>query len=496
MSGKYFLFIIVVIFSAGCKKQLEEEAFSAIYTKDFYSTASEAEAAITAVYGGLYDLYSSGAVVFAAEWSADQMFPRNVVGRSSLTLYTHDPEYSALSSFGRANESPLEIWRQAYRGIEKANWVIEKVPPIEMDTVRRNNILGEAYFLRAFFHWMLTKNFGDIVVKTSATSSIENGYVAKSTQKEVYQQVYLDLNMAVTLLPDYTPDIVSGRISKQVAELLLAKTALYDENWPVALEKAKAVITSGKYALMTSPADIYSAAMEDAARQETMFAVEMNGNLNPPRWSQVHYFYAPIVPSDYSKGGAGAMYAYSSFYNSFFENDKRKLLLDTSFTDANGNVITRALIDNRLVTKDLVLVGKYKDPNAIGAYGSNNIPVLRYADAFLIAAEAEARQNGATGEAYSFLNSIRQRAGIADLTAGLSAENFIDSTLRERSWEFFGEADRWYDLTRTNTFLQVIPAAVNADYPVRSPLAKHRYFPIPQLEVNANPMLEQNVDWK
>jgi hypothetical protein len=85
---------------------------------------------------------------------------------------------------------------------------------------------------------------------------------------------------------------------------------------------------------------------------------------------------------------------------------------------------------------------------------------------------------------------------LPDLTTGLGKDQFVDSVLQERSWELFAEGDRWYDLTRTNTFLQVIPHAVNDVFPTRAPQAKHRYFPIPLDEINANPKLEQNPDWK
>jgi hypothetical protein len=222
----------------------------------------------------------------------------------------------------------------------------------------------------------------------------------------------------------------------------------------------------------------------------------LNNTTNPIRQSQIHYFYAPNGSSDYNKGGAGGIYVYSKFYNSFITGDKRKDLLATSYTNTAGTVVPQANIDTRLQTKDLVLMGKYKDPNSVGAYASNNIYLLRLADAYLVAAEAEARLTGATTNAYSNINAVRTRAGIPNLTAGLSQQAFIDSTLQERSWEFYGEGDRWYDLTRTNRFLTVIPAAVNADYPVRTPVAKNKYFPIPQVEINANTLLEQNDDWK
>lgn len=487
---------ILVIGISGCKKMLEEKAYSTSYAQDFYSNAAEAEAAITAVYGGLYGMYNSGAPLFAGEWSADQMFPRNVVGRNTLTIFSYDPLYSVQNSFGRSNESPQEIWMRAYQAIEAANWVIDRVPATNMDTVRRKNIVGEAYFLRAFFHWILTKNFGSIVVKTQPTNSIDNAFVGRKPIDEVYQQIFSDLTMAEQMLPDYSTSTVKGRATKQCAQLLHAKAALYNGKWDESLKDALLVINSARYSLLPSFTDLFTAAKKDLARQEVLFAVELNNTTNPIRQSQIHYFCAPIPTSEYSKGGAGGMYAYSAFYKSFRTTDKRRALLDTTYTSLAGMVYTQINIDTRLLTKDLVLMGKYKDPNAVGAYGSNNIYLLRLADAYLIAAEAEARLNGVTSNAYNYVNAVRTRAGIPNLTPGLAQTAFVDSVLQERSWEFYGEGDRWYDLTRTNKFLTVIPTAVNLDYPVRTPAPKNKYFPIPQVEINANPTLTQNDDWR
>ena len=115
---------------------------------------------------------------------------------------------------------------------------------------------------------------------------------------------------------------------------------------------------------------------------------------------------------------------------------------------------------------------------------------------YLIAAEAEARLNGATATAYGYINTVRKRAGLADLQAGLSKDAFVDAVIQERAWEFFAEGDRWYDLTRTGKYLTVIPKAVNSVYPVRNVQAKNKYFPIPQDELFANPKLVQNPDWQ
>jgi hypothetical protein len=118
------------------------------------------------------------------------------------------------------------------------------------------------------------------------------------------------------------------------------------------------------------------------------------------------------------------------------------------------------------------------------------------ADVYLIAAEAEARINGGSATAYQYINVVRTRAGLDGLTAGLGKDEFIAAVLQERSWELYGEGDRWYDLSRTNTFRQVVPPVVNDVYKTRSPQPRNQYFPIPQNEVNANNLLEQNPAWK
>lgn len=487
----------------GC--ELKEEPTAAIFTTNFYKTASDAEAAIIAVYDPMMTMYFGPSPLMVPDLSADQIFPRPVVGRNTLTLFNYDPNYTTQKSFNRVFESPLSIFQQSYLGIERANWVLQEVPAISMDDVRKKEILGEAYFLRAFFHWTLTRNFGEIPVKIRPSTSLEEATVGKSSKADIYKQIYSDLDKATENLLSYTPALVKGRPSKEVAQGLYAKVALYNEDWTTALQKAQAVINSGKYALMPDVLDVYNVAKEDVARQEVMWAIEAEGVPFPlGRSSYAMALYGPknSESPEYGRETYGSLFAYPVFYNSFNSNDKRRLLLATSYTKADGSVVEQKNITP--VTQQAVLVRKYRDPNSNGANQAINIPVLRLADVYLIAAEAEARLNGATLTAYNSINQVRRRAfgqplntvSIYDLTPGLSKEAFIDAVLQERSWELFAEGDRWYDLTRTGKFLTVIPQAVNDLYPVRTPQPRHKYFPIPQDEINANPKLEQNPDWQ
>src|SRR5882672_899685 len=147
--------------------QLDEQVYSSIYTVNFYKTGADAQAALTAAYDPIADLYSGPAAVLVSDLSADQTYPRVAVSRNSLTLFTYDVNYTAQRTAGRLFESPQQVWISCYDGIEKANWVIAKVPGATMDAARKKESIGEAFFLRAFYHWMATKNFGEVIVKTT-----------------------------------------------------------------------------------------------------------------------------------------------------------------------------------------------------------------------------------------------------------------------------------------------------------------------------------------
>jgi hypothetical protein len=490
---KYVLTLAVLFSLGGCK--LDETPYSSIFTDNFYQTAGDAESAIAAVYGAIATMYAGPGPLMFGDFSADQVYPRPVVARDVFTLFTYDAAYSAIVSFNRANESPISVWFTGYDGIVKANWVLAKVPEIAMPEARREEILGEAYFLRAYFHWMLTKNFRDVVIKTNTSSNLTEANQGISPKSDVYKQIFADLDEAVKRLPSYSANLVKGRASKEAALGLYAKAALYNENWTLALQKAQEVITSGKHSLMPEVRDVFTASKEDAARIETMFAFEAEA-VAPARTSQIMGLYGPPGSNgaEYGPTTFGSIFVYPSFYDSFDPTDKRRALMETSYLTRTGTRVPQQSITP--ITPKGILVRKYQDPTSIGSSHNINIPLLRYADVLLIAAEAEARQNGATPLAYGYINQVRTRAGLPNLRSGLSKEAFVDAVLQERSWELFSEGDRWYDLTRTNTFLQVIPKAVNDVFPARNPQAKHRYFPIPQDEINANPLVQQSPEWQ
>lgn len=492
------LLLMMMLVVSSC--EMEETVFSSIYTVNFYKTASDAEAAITAAYDPISDMYGGPAATLVSDFSADQMYPRVAVSRNTLTLFTYDVNYTGQITAGRLFESPQQIWVSCYDGIEKSNWVIQKAPQTSMDVNRRKEIIGEAYFLRAYYHWMLTKNFNEVIVKIKASDVLENAYGTKASKAEIYAQIYKDLDSAVVNLPVHTANLVKGRASKEAALALYAKAALYNEDWATSLAKAQAVMTNAYLKLMVNVKDVYDVTKEDAARTENIFAYESESTASvsgstSSRSHQLPGLFGPAgsAAPAYAVTSFGSFFAYQAFFDSFNPIDKRRQLLDTTYVNKSGQTVKQK--DITPITKKAVLVKKYQDPFSVSG-NTCNIPILRLADVYLIAAEAEAHLNGASTLAYGYIKVVRDRAGLPELTPGLGQTQFIDAVIQERSWEFFGEGDRWYDLTRTDKFLTVIPMAVNDVFPVRTPQPKHKYFPIPQDELNANPTLQQNDPWK
>ena len=145
-------------------------------------------------------------------------------------------------------------------------------------------------------------------------------------------------------------------------------------------------------------------------------------------------------------------------------------------------------------------VNKYQDPQATNVSdGGNNYYILRYADVLLMYAEAENELNGPTALAYDAFNQIRRRGfgyplevpSPADLTAGLSKEQFLDSLMVERRREFAFEGQRRFDLLRWGKLKE----AVTAQDPSILVLDKHLLFPIPEQERLVNDLLDQNDDY-
>ena len=106
--------------------ELEETIYSSIYTEAFYKTASDAEKGLVAVYDPIGDMGAGPALTIVSDFSADQCYPRAVVGRNTLTIFAYDDNYTTQRTAGRANESPMQIWQSCYMASKKPTGSLPK----------------------------------------------------------------------------------------------------------------------------------------------------------------------------------------------------------------------------------------------------------------------------------------------------------------------------------------------------------------------------------
>jgi len=137
--------------------------------------------------------------------------------------------------------------------------------------------------------------------------------------------------------------------------------------------------------------------------------------------------------------------------------------------------------------------------NSEGRYSGRNYPIYRFAEVYLIAAEALAEvNNGPTAKSLEYINEVRKRArkgGLApaDIPAGLNKDQFIDAVLKERMLELAAEYKRWFDIKRRDLGAEVFTGPNSIEPHSTFNPAKKYLLPIPQAELDRNPnLLPQN----
>jgi starch-binding outer membrane protein, SusD/RagB family len=517
----YLLFVTIAVSSASCKKFLEEKPEGLITEDNFYKTQSDAIAGVNSVY---YLLNSGGSTV---------QTPYNTLFNTGMDFATDDsdpgpgatnPDVRSLSVLGHssANLRVYELWQQHYAAIKKANVALAKIPGIGFDEALKARLLGEAKFLRALYYFNVVRLWGDVplITEYNPTGVTSADYaVPKSPSTEVYAQIQKDLTDAAGILPNsYTaPNI--GRATKGAALALLAKVYLTEASLPLSLtDNYQLAVNSAleamspadggtgafNYALQSNYANVFLPAFKN--NSEHIFSAQFKsnsqgqGNNQNPRSI---YTNIPGLTGSYAdmvrfyQNGADN---YFSIYKLYTAADKRKKAsFVTKFqSPANGNFYALKIVNPAFPNDSTPFFNKTWDPNSttITSESAANVAIIRYAELLLIHAEAENEANGPTGAAYASLNKVRNRAGLPNLTAGLSKDQFRDSLYLDRRLELVFEYQRWFDLIRqkdargNSTFVQNLHTVgkTNAqDY--------HRLYPIPQNELAVNPKITQNPGW-
>lgn len=485
--NKYFVIAVLTILFSSCSKEfLNKVPEDSINTSNFFQTESDAVSAINGAYQPLQwpKLYNM------RMWTTDIMAGNSIVGAGGGTdgIETQDEANFVTAS---DNQGVLDLWRGPWPGILRCNIILDKVPGMNISENLKNRVLGEAYFLRAHYYFILVRFFGDVPLTLKPVNPGDDLRPARTPRADVYDQIISDYTQAMNLLPlksEYTGADV-GRASKGSAVGMLAKVYLTLGQYQKVVDLCEQVKTMG-YTLNANYADNFNPNTENS--NESLFEIQYTGNAGYDFWSNENQsswlstFTGPRG-SGLVAGGWGWNQPTQEFMDAYEPGDLRK---DVTVLYEGG-----PQFDGKDYKKSYSLTGynlrKFLVPlSAYPSYDNSplNFPVLRYADVLLMEAEALNELNR-TAEAEAPLNQVRARAGLAAVT-GLNKEAFREKVLHERRMELAFEGQRWFDLIRVNNGQYAIDFLKSIGKSNVS--SKFLLLPVPQKERDANPNLTQN----
>ncbi|NIG55952.1 RagB/SusD family nutrient uptake outer membrane protein [Chitinophaga sp. Cy-1792] len=352
------------------------------------------------------------------------------------------------------NGNLASVWSAIYATINSANHVITKVPTVTdatFATADRNQLIGEALFIRALCFFDLARTWGNVQITLTPTLAVtDKTNIAQSTQSAVYDQVLTDLNAAEQLLQ--LPGVANPvRVNLETVWALKSRYYLYRGQWDNAAAYAAKVLADKNFYQLLKPFSSFFSPASAIATKESVFelsysATYSNGHRN--------YWQPP------ANGGT----------RQWAPNDAFVALVNNAAIGGNRNVLV-AKTSAGLWYGNLY----YRSPATDPAY------IIRIAEIYLVYAEALANQNKLL-EAVVPLNAVRDRAGLPPTTATTQADILL-AIENERRIEFALEPHRWFDLVRTNRAAAVLGVTDPKQY----------LFPIPAQEiVLSNGKLTQN----
>lgn len=530
-----FCMITLSLVMSSCDGFLKEEPLDEKTAGQFWKTESDAKTAVNALYFGGVPYLNN--IDVDGGWTPKATMWGGIM--SGLFVDKRkDRTFTTASEGGNFNIEAFDatarkLWSEFYIGISRANFVIANIPTMTnvLTEAQINNFVAQGKFFRAYAYYYLVKEFGDVPYVDKPYTSLDGIYVERTPSVDVYKHIEEDL------LSIISGDVLANKafyangcyVTKPMAQTLLAQVYLQwagaplnggNEYYTKAANMALEVVKGGQHALIQpegSSDDLnsaYNVIKTTKSSNEIIFAKEYNqtsynvGNSYACRSIGTDAFQWGIF-----KPGGDVLYnAYlpcDMLINSYAPGDIRGHEKQFFFREYTYK------IGENTITSTLNNVGNWAwlDENALktGKDGDYNMPTFRYAEVLLIAAEGLAR-TGKEGDARTYLNQVRKRAGLADETA--AGDALIQSILTERFHEFPLEFKIWDDIRRTRLYpeadgnqsgkLKWVPLATakiqnkpDGSIKVGAIPEYALLWPIPLSEMQANPSLQghQNPGW-
>jgi tetratricopeptide (TPR) repeat protein len=490
--------------ATGCKKDLLEQTNpNTLSVAQFWVSADDANKGVIACYSGIQQY-----ACYGHSWQF-------ITARSDES-YSQSPyvELAVFTRFVQANNNffiSAYAWNDYYRTIYRTNQALNHIPDITMDATLKAQYIAEARFVRALMYFDLASFFGNIpLIVEDPTVTTRVTQVAPA---QVEAQVIADLQAAIPDLPNTYSAAQLGRATKGAAQALLAKMYMQQHKYTEASALFTTLISSGRYSLVASYLDNFTESNEN--NSESVFEVQYTGSVLD-------------VGQGQDNASASEGYDRPNFFGppiySYADVQPRQSLT-ASFTDSTVALVSGSTTKHAIDPRRDISIISYLNPDQF--YGKTftqlgydasqqywrkylndrtrttpenftsgiNFRIIRYADILLLQAEA-LNELGQTASAVPLVNQVRQRVGLAPI----SAANYNQTSLRlymrdERGRELAGEGQRWFDINRWG----LLDNQAGLNYLInRDPdftnfvLGKSKLLPIPQTDIDLDPTIKQN----
>lgn len=454
----YVYLFLAALGIAGCKKDyLSLQPQDSQNAANYYKTPAQFTQAINGAYQPLQGLYN-GSFWVMAEMRSDNTSYEYDSGDRSGTLKEEMDEFRELNN----NDYPGEFLGTSYQIIGRCNAIIGRLPAAKLDAATADPIAGQALFLRAFNYFNLVRLFGNVPLVLNEVQSVDDAYkqATRAEAAKVYAAIIADATDAIAKLPvKYAADGDKGRVTKGTAETMLAEVYMTQHKFDLAIPLLRAVIASNAYSLNSNYADNFDITRKNGP--ESIFEIQYMEGSNGLGSDFVDTF----IPWDYYDSDITGYEIANSAQNGW--NIPTKDMVSAYEDGDNRREASLVEYTSNEYGKDLPFIKKYVSQGAVQGITANDFPVYRYADVYLMLAECLNEQGFAGGgDAFKYLNLVRQRAGLADKTAGnadpalnvSSQDAFRAAIAHERQVELAFENHRWFDLLRTGKAVEVMTA--------------------------------------
>lgn len=504
-------FILTTTTSCNDDEFLLQTSPDELNSSNFWRNAQDAQSGLVAAYSTLesrndfWDGWQEGRPVveyFRSDYALPGPDASNYAHWMSIFNFTYTNGHTFLDV----------IWKTNYKGLNFANQVITKVglmTPEKISDAEKQQIIGEATFLRAYYHFKLLTLYEQIVLRMDLISA-ETLDKPLATRPEAWEAIISDFKNAAEMLKTKENTEV-GRATKAAALAYLGKAYMHKAGDPSSAEASdfqnavtafKPIVegTVGTYDLEPDYLSLFNG--ENENNIESIFELQFKErDANSTNYTRLHAFVG-----DWSIGGWGGIEATMSvvdvmksegkiasnglydnrLYGSLFFKDP--FYNDTNTNQMHGSTWDKLMMDTYKDTHDNhVYFRKWlpnydKDQGYIGL----NVVLMRYADVLLMYAEA-LNETGATAQAIPLINKVREVHGYMPPITATSQADVKKQIIHERTMELTLESVRFFDLRRWGMLDQAMQAAGRTGFNA----ATHSYFPIPLSEIQTNGALNQ-----